>query len=49
MNAKKLPLIGEGGGVFTALYAVTFPFLPIGVKINKLFNYVLFYQQLEYK
>ena len=29
------------------IYAVTFPNIPIGVKINNLFNYMLFYQ-LEY-
>ena len=30
--------------VFTGMYAVTFPYIPIGVKINSLFNYMLFYQ-----
>ena len=30
--------------VFTGIYAVTFPYIPIGVKINSLFNYMLFYR-----
>ena len=34
--------------VFTIIYAVTFPYIPIGVKINNLFNYVLF-NQVEYR
>ena len=33
--------------IFTGIYAVTFPYIRIGVKINSLFNDALFYQ-LEY-
>ena len=43
MNAEKLPII-EG---IHGIYAVTLTYIPIGVKINNLFNYMLFYQ-LEY-
>ena len=46
MNAEKLPII-EGIHMYIHVYAVTFPYIPIGVKINNLFNYMLFYQ-LEY-
>ena len=37
----------QSSRVFTDIYVVTSPYIPIGVKINNLFNYVLFYQ-LEY-
>ena len=45
MNAEKLPII-EGIHRYI-VYALTFPYIPIGVKVNNLFNYMLFYQ-LEY-
>ena len=37
----------QSSRVFTGIYAVTLTYIPIGVKINNLFNYMLFYQ-LEY-
>ena len=44
MNAEKLPIIE---GIHRYIYAVTLTYIPIGVKINNLFNCMLFYQ-LEY-
>ena len=43
MNAENY----QSSRVFTGIYAVTLTYLPIGVKINNLFNNMLFYQ-LEY-
>ena len=37
----------QSSRVFTGMYAVIFPYIPTGVKINNLFNCMLFYQ-LEY-
>ena len=33
----------QSSRVFTGIYAVTFPYIPIGVKINNLFNCMLFF------
>ena len=43
MNAENY----QTSRVFTGIYAVTLTYIPIGVKINNLFNNMLFYQ-LEY-
>ena len=43
----RMPKNYQSSRIFTRIYAVTFPYIPIGVKIVNLFNYMLFYQ-LEY-
>ena len=44
MNAEKLPIIE---GIHRYICGNFNVYIPIGVKINNLFNYMLFYQ-LEY-